>query len=105
MAIATGTPSSMRMRKPPSSSSMSLSFKTVVGTGTFEDRIALSPVLHRHLHGAQEHQHEAQKNGVADIILAKIDRGHLFVADDLDVDPAQLDRITEEGNADQVDRR
>src|SRR3954471_22882627 len=105
MAIATGTPSSIRMRKPPSNSSMTLPFKTVVGAGTFEDRVALSQMLYGHLHRAHEHQHEARQHGVVDVILGQIDRGHRLVADDPDVDPDQLDGVAEEGDPDQVDHR
>src|SRR6266568_8448874 len=102
MAIATGTPSSIRMRKPPSNSSMTLPFKTVVGSGTFEDRVALSPMLQRHLHRAHEHQHEAEQHGVIEVVLRKVDRGHGLITDDLDVDPDQLDGVAEEGDPDQV---
>src|SRR4051794_1383477 len=102
MAIATGTPSSIRMRKPPSNSNMGLPFKTVVGAGTFEDRVALPQMLDGHLHRADEHQHEAGKHGVIDVVLGKIDRGHGLVADDLDVDPDQLDGIAEEDDPDQI---
>src|SRR4051794_2978276 len=105
MAIATGTPSSIRTRKPPSNSNMGLPFKTVVGAGTLEDRIALSQMLHSHLQRAHEHQHEAEQHGVIDVVLGKIDRGHGFVADDLDVDPDQLDGVAEEDDPDQVDHR
>src|SRR3954469_2848574 len=102
MAIATGTPSSISTRKPPSNSSMKLPFKTVVGAGTFEDRIALPQMLYGHLHRADEHQHEARQHGVIDVVLGKIDRGHGLVADDLDVDPDQLDGIAEEDDPDQI---
>src|SRR6266567_2488851 len=105
MAIATGTPSSMRIRKPPSNSSMRLPFKTVVGAGTFEDRIALPQMLHGNLHGTYEHQREAEQDGVIDVVLGKVDRGHGFFTDDLDVDPDQLDGVAEEDDSDQVDRR
>src|SRR3954453_6700259 len=103
MAMATGTPSSMRMRKPPSNSNMELPFKAVVGAGTFEDRVALPQMLYGHLHRADEHQHEARQHGVIDVVLGKIDRGHGLVADDLDVDPDQLDGVAEEDDPDQVD--
>src|SRR6478752_8409280 len=103
MAIATGTPSSIRMRKPPSNSSMTLPFKTVVGAGTFEYRISLSQMLYCHLHRAHEHQHEAGQPGVVDVVLGQIDCGHGLVADDLDVDADQLDGVAEECDPDQVD--
>src|SRR3569833_3052332 len=104
MAIATGTPSSIRTRKPPSNSSMMLNLRSVVGTGTFEDRVALPPVLYCHLHGACEHQHDAEQHGVIDVVLGEIDRGHLLVTDDLDIDPDQPDGVAEEADPDQVDR-
>src|SRR5689334_11489026 len=98
MAIATGTPSSIRTRKPPSNNSMTLYLRSVVGTRTFEDRVTLPPVLHRRLQRAQEHQHEAEQHGVIDVILGEVDRGHLLVADDLDVDPDQFRGVAEESD-------
>src|ERR1700754_1352693 len=103
MAIATGTPSSIRRRKPPSNSSMTLPFKAVVGAGAFEDRIALSQMLYGHLHRTHEHQHETEQHGGVEVVLGKIDRGHPFIADTMDVGPDNPAGVAEEDDPDQVD--
>src|SRR6266550_1697529 len=103
IASATGRPSSISIRNPPSSSSMTSAFRSVEGAGALQNRIAAPPVFDRDLDRAAEHQHEAQQHGVIDEAFLEFDRRHPLVADDLDVDPDQLDRITEEGEPDQVD--
>src|SRR3954471_13419727 len=94
---ATGRPSSIRSRNPPSRSSIALPFRSVEGAGALQDRIAAPPVFDRDLDRTAEHQHEAEQHGVVDEAFLKLDRGHALFADDLDVNPYQLDRVSEEG--------
>src|SRR4051812_12656512 len=95
---ATGRPSSIKSRNAPSSSSIALPFRSVEDAGALQYRIATPPVFDRDLDRAAEHQHEAEQHGVVDEALFEFDRRHPFRADDLDVDPDQLDRIAEEGD-------
>src|SRR5512147_2281131 len=66
MASATGRPSSIRMRKAPSRSSIVLPFRTVECAGALQDRIAAPPVLDRDLHASREHQDEPEQHGIVD---------------------------------------
>src|SRR3954465_15036704 len=100
---ATGRPSSISSRNPPSSSSIALPFRSVEGAGPFQDGVAPPPVLDRDLDRACEHQHEAEQHGVINETLLKLDRRHPLVADDLDELPDQLDRVSEERDPDEVD--
>src|SRR3954453_22157447 len=104
MASATGSPSSIRIRKAPSKSNIALTFRAVECAGALQDGIAPPPILDRDLHTAREHQNEPEQHGIIDETLGKLDRRHPLVGDDLDVDPDQLDRVTEEGDPDQIDR-
>src|SRR5882724_12125147 len=70
---ATGRPSSIRIRNPPRSSSIALSFRSAECAGALQDRIAPPPVLDRDLDRAAEHQHEAKQHGVIDKPLLKLD--------------------------------
>src|SRR5215217_6938069 len=103
MASATGRPTSISSRNPPSSSSIALPFRSVKGAGALQDRVAPPPVLDRDLDRARKHQHEAEQHGVVDEAFLKPDRGHPLVADDLDKLPDQLDHIAKERDPDQVD--
>src|SRR5882672_7171015 len=103
MASATGRPTSISSRNPPSSSSIALPFRSVECARALQDRVASPPVLDRDLDRAREHQHEAEQHGVIDKTLLKLDRGHPLVADDLDELPDQLDRVSKESDPDQVD--
>src|SRR5215216_4568350 len=100
MASATGRPTSISSRNPPSSSSIALPFRSVKGAGALQDRVTPSPVLDRDLDRAPEHQHEAEQHRVVDEAFLKPDRGHPLVADDLNELPDQLDRVTEESDPD-----
>src|SRR4051794_12730925 len=97
---ATGRPSSINIRNPPSSSSIGSAFRSVERARALQYRMATPPVLDRDLDRAAEHQHEAEQHGVIDKPLLDLDRGHPLIADDLDVDPDQFDRISEEGDPD-----
>ena len=90
-------------RKPPSSSSMTLPFRSVVGAGTFQDRIALPPVFASPPAPSARTSARSRAARLVDKVLGQIDRGHGLVADDLDVDPDQLDGVAEERDPDQVD--
>src|SRR5882757_2837060 len=103
IASATGRPRSISSRNPPRSSSIASAFRSVEGAGALQYRIAAPPVFDRDLDRAAEHQHEAEQHRVVDEAFFDLDRRHPFRADDLDVDPDQLDRISEEGDPDQVD--
>src|SRR4051812_14485710 len=103
MASATGRPTSISSRNPPSSSSMASAFRSVECPGALQDGVAPPPVLDRDLNRTAEHQHEAEQHGVIDKSLLKLDRRHPLVANDLDELPDQLDRIAEERDPDQVD--
>src|SRR6185436_7743787 len=103
MASATGRPTSISSRNPPSSSSIGSTFRAVECAGALQDRIAPPPVLDRDLDRAHEHQHKAEQHGVVDEAFLKLDRRHPLVADDLDELPDQLDRVSEERDPDQVD--
>src|SRR5215217_7940075 len=103
MASATGRPTSISSRNPPSSSSIASAFRSVECAGALQDGVSPSPVLDRDLDRAREHQHEAEQHGVIDKPLLKLDRGHPLVPDDLDELPDQLDRVAEERDPDQVD--
>src|SRR5882724_8980621 len=81
---ATGRPSSIRIRNPPRSSSIALSFRSVECAGALQDRIAPPPVLDRDLDRAHKHHHEAEQHGVVDEAFLKFDRRHPLVADDMD---------------------
>src|SRR5207302_929456 len=105
MASATGRPSSISSRNPPSSSSIALPFRSVECPGALQDRITPSPVLDRDLDRARKHQCEAKQHGVINKTLLKLDRRHPLVADDLNELPDQLDRVSEERDPDQVDDR
>src|SRR6266568_4978504 len=94
---ATGRPRSISIRNPPSSSSIASRLRSVERAGALQYRIAAPPVFHRDLDRAAEHQDEAEHHGVVDKTFLKLDRCHPFVADDLDVDPDELDRVAEEG--------
>src|SRR3954452_8833747 len=93
---ATGRPSSIRSRNPPSSSSIALPFRSVEGAGALQDRIAAPPVLDHDLDRAAEHQHEAEQHRIVDEALLELDRRHSLVTDDLDELPDQRGRISEE---------
>src|SRR5438552_889806 len=103
MASATGRPSSISTRNAPSSSSMASAFRSVERAGALQYRIATPPVLERDLDRAAEHQDEAEQHGVVDKALLEFDRRHPLVADDLDELPDQFDRVSEEGDPDQID--
>src|SRR6186713_3380422 len=103
IASATGRPTSINSRNPPSSSSIALPFRSVERAGALQYRIAASPVFDRNLDRPAEHQHEAEQHAVIDKTFFNLDRRHPLLADDLDVDPDQLDRIAEERDPDQVD--
>src|SRR6478735_9259521 len=103
MASATGRPSSISSKNPPSSSSIALPFRSVECTGALQDGVAPPPVLDRDLDRAGKHQREAEQHGVIDKAFWKLDRRHPLVADDLNELPDQLDRISEERDPDQVD--
>src|SRR2546430_14036059 len=103
MDSATGRPSSISSRNPPSSSSIALPFRSVECAGALQDGVAPPPVLGRDLDRARKHQHEAEQHGVINKTFLELDRGHPLVADDLDELPDQLDRIAEERDPDQVD--
>src|SRR5882724_229170 len=103
MASATGRPSSISTRNAPSSSSMASAFRSVERAGALQYRIATPPVLDRDLDRAAEHQHKAEQHGVIDETFLELDRRHPFFANDLDIDPDQLDGVAEEGDPDQVD--
>src|SRR3954451_22038075 len=95
---ATGRPSSISIRNPPSSSSIGSAFRSVERAGALQYRIASSPVFDRDLDRTAEHQHEAEQHGVVDKTLLEFDCRHPLLADDLDVDPDQLDGVTEKGH-------
>src|SRR6266545_5575268 len=103
MDSATGRPSSISSRNPPSSSSIALPFRSVECAGALQDGVAPPPVLDRDLDRTREHQHEAEQHGVINKAFLELDRGHPLVADDLDELPDQLDRITEERDPNEVD--
>src|SRR6478752_723757 len=103
MASATGRPSSISSKNPPSSSSIALPFRSVECAGALQDGVASPPVLDRDLDRAGEHQREAEQHGVVNKTLLKLDRRHPLVADNLDELPDQLDCVTEECDPDQVD--
>src|SRR6266700_2101754 len=100
---ATGRPRSISIRNPPSSSSIASTLRSVERAGALQYRIAAPPVLDRDLDRAAEHQDEAEQHGIIDKTFLELDRRHPLFADDLDVDPDQLDRVTEERDPDQVD--
>src|SRR6476646_10441343 len=93
MASATGSPSSIRIRKAPSKSNIALPFRTVECAGALQDRIAAPPVLDRDLHASREHQDEPEQHRVIDESFRKRDRRHPLVGDDRDEDPDGLDRV------------
>src|SRR5215218_10097318 len=103
MASATGRPTSISSRNPPSSSSIVSAFRSVERAGPLQDGVAAPPVLDRDLDRTGEHQREAEQHGVIDKALLELDRRHPLVADDLDELPHQLDRVAEERDPDQVD--
>src|SRR5450631_4235622 len=105
IASATGRPRSISIRNPPRSSSIASAFRSVERAGALQYRIAAPPVFDRDLDRAAEHQHEAKQHGVIDEAFLELDRRHPLLADDLDVDPDQLDGVAEEGDPDQVDDR
>src|SRR3954462_13999876 len=70
---ATGRPSSIRSRNPPSSSSIALPFRSVERARAFQYRIAAPPVLDRDLDRAAEHQHEAEQHRVIDKAFFNLD--------------------------------
>src|ERR1700712_1053081 len=92
---ATGRPSSIRSKNPPSSSSMASAFRSVERAGALQYRITAPPVFDRDLDRAAEHQHEAEQHRVVDKTFFDLDGRHPLRADDLDVDPDQFDRISE----------
>src|SRR3954471_10001364 len=100
---ATGRPSSISIRNPPSSSSIGSAFRSVERARALQYRIAAPPVFDRNLDRTAEHQHEAEQHGIIDEAFLKLDRRHPLLADDLDIDPDQLDRVAQEGDPDQVD--
>src|SRR3954454_4980310 len=100
---ATGRPSSIRIRNPPSSSSIVLPFRCVECAGPLQDRIAAPPVLDRDLDRTAEHQRETEQHRVIDETLLEFDCRHPLVADDLDELPDQLGGVAEERDPDQVD--
>src|SRR4051794_37725407 len=93
MASATGRPTSISSRNPPSSSSIASAFRSVECAWALQDRVAPPPVFDRDLDRAHKHQHEAEQHRVVDEAFLKLDGGHPLVADDLDELPDQLDRI------------
>src|SRR3954469_25760036 len=66
IASATGRPTSINSRNPPSSSSIALPFRAVECAGALQNRIAPPPVLDRDLDRADEHQCEAEQHRVVD---------------------------------------
>src|SRR5258708_25735197 len=74
MASATGRPTSISSKNPPSSSSIALPFRSVECAGALQDRVASPPVLDRDLDRADEHQHEAEQHGVIHKTFLKLDR-------------------------------
>src|SRR5260221_2592065 len=66
IASATGSPSTISIRNPPSSSSIGSPFRSVECAGALQDRIAAPPVLDRDLDRAAKHQDEAEQHGVID---------------------------------------
>src|SRR5947199_31361 len=90
IASATGRPSSISNRNPPSSSSIASTFRSVKCARALQNRIAAPPVLDRDLDRTAEHQHETEQHGVIDKTLLDLDRRHPLFADDLDVNPDQL---------------
>src|SRR5712691_4565537 len=103
MASATGRPSSISTRNAPSSSSIASAFRSVERAGALQYRITSPPVLDRDLDRTAKHQHKAEQHGVVDKALLEFDRCHPLVADDLDELPDQFDRVSEEGDPDQID--
>src|SRR6476646_2959657 len=103
MDSATGRPSSISSRNPPSSSSIALPFRSVECAGALQNRIAPPPALDRNLDRARKHQRKAEQHGVVDEALLELDGRHPLVVDDLDELPDQLDRVAEERDADEVD--
>src|SRR6202008_3157885 len=73
MASATGRPSSISSRNPPSSSSIALPFRSVECAGALQNRIAPSPILDRNLDRAREHQRKAEQHGVVDETFLELD--------------------------------
>src|SRR5213075_1589366 len=98
IASATGRPSSISNRNPPSSSSIASAFRSVEHAGALQYRKPAPPVFDRDLDRAAEHQDEAEQHGVIDEAFLELDRRHPFVADDLDERPDQFCRVTEEGD-------
>src|SRR3954469_19265227 len=88
---------------PQAAAASALAFRSVERAGALQYRIAAPPVFDRDLDRAGEHQHEAEQHGVIYETFLNLDRRHALFADDLDVDPDQLDCISEEGDPDQVD--
>src|ERR1044072_833584 len=75
MDSATGRPSSISSRNPPSSSSIVSAFRSVECAGPLQDRITPPPVLDRDLDRASEHHREAEQHGIVDKALLELDRG------------------------------
>src|SRR5882762_3732998 len=105
IASATGRPSSIRMRKAPSSSSIGSILRSVECAGALQDRITAPPVLDGDLDRSREHHDKAEQHDVIDEAFWKFDRRHPFLGHDLDEEPDQPDRVTEERDADEVDHR
>src|SRR5258708_26558273 len=105
IASATGRPSSIRMRKAPSSNSIGSTLRSVECAGALQDRIAAPPVLDRDLNRSREHHDEAEQHDVVDEALREFDRRHPLVGNPLHELPQQRDGVAEEANSEHVDHR
>src|SRR4051812_46797042 len=102
IASATGRPISISTRNAPSSSSMTSAFRSVEYAGALQDRVTAPPIVDGDLDRSHEHHDKAEQHDVIDKPLLEFDRRHPLVADDLNEDPDQLDRVAEEGDPDQI---
>src|SRR5688500_8980494 len=66
IASATGRPTSINTRNAPSSSSMTLTFRSVEYAGALQDRVTAPPIVNGDLDRSQKHHDEAEQHDVID---------------------------------------
>src|SRR5258708_3654039 len=105
IASATGRPSSIKMRKAPSSSSIGSILRSVECAGAIQDRIAAPPVFDGDLDRSCKHHDKAEQHDVVDEALWKFDRRHSLVGHDLNEEPDQPAGVAKERDTDEIDHR